>query len=173
MGFISIKQHYRIGHTVHVTKAGICIGSPYIPDLIVIGHDGSIKKSYERGSNEELDRYMQEFRADPEKLKQLAIAKDVFERELPVYTWIGAEIKECHCEEYGWPHTTNEGQLMYENTYFRTREDAVKAAKVDAACGIRWRKEAIEKAERELVELRVDLARLEADSAMLEQHGHQ
>ena len=30
MGWKNIKEHYRIGHTVHVTDKGICIGSPYI-----------------------------------------------------------------------------------------------------------------------------------------------
>lgn len=28
------------------------------------------------------------------------------------------------CEEYGWPNTTHSGEIMYENTYFRTRGEA-------------------------------------------------
>jgi len=37
MGWKNIKEHYRINHYVQVTEQGICIGSPYIHNIIVIG----------------------------------------------------------------------------------------------------------------------------------------
>ena len=47
MGWKNIKEHYRIGHAVQVTDAGICIGSPYIHNIIIIGVDGTLKKRTE------------------------------------------------------------------------------------------------------------------------------
>jgi hypothetical protein len=31
---------------------------------------------------------------------------------------------EFQCEEFGWPHKTTTGEQMYENTHFRTIEEA-------------------------------------------------
>ena len=44
MGWKNVKEHYRIGHSVHVTEKGICIGSSYIPDIIIIAPDGTIER---------------------------------------------------------------------------------------------------------------------------------
>lgn len=167
MGFKSVKDHYQILHAVHVTDAGICIGSPYISDLIVIGLDGVLKKRHRSGTNAELDRYMAEFDADPEKLKELVARPDTFTDALPVYTWDGGEIIEAKCEEYGWPNVTHEGRMMYENTFFKSKADAVKHAKADAACGVKWRGEAVVEAEQKLAEQKAELARCEAELAKL------
>lgn len=168
MGFKTVKEQFRIRHSVHVTEDGICIGSPYISDLIVVGLDGRLKKRHERdGSNDELDRYMREFDADPAKLQQAVAAQDTFTKSLPVYTWSGGEIVETKCEKYGWPNTTHEGRMMYENSFLKSKADAVKAAKKDAACGVKWRREAVEQAEKELAKQRAELARCEADLAKL------
>lgn len=168
MGFKTVKERYRIKHAVHVTSDGICIGSPYVSDLIVIGMDGVLKKRHEReGSNDELDRYMREFDADPAALKEAVAAKDTFAKSLPVWTWNNGRIIEAKCEKYGWPNTTHEGRMMYENSYFQTVPEAVKAAKEDATFGVKWRREAIAKTEQELAEHKADLARCEGHLAQL------
>lgn len=168
MGFKTVKEHYRIGHSVHVTADGICIGSPYISDLIIIGLDGVLKKRHEHeGSNDDLDRYMAEFDADPEKLKQCVAAKDVFTKSLATHTWDGSEIIEAKCEEHGWPNVTHEGRMMYDNAFFKSKAKAIAAAKADAACGVKWRKEAVAEAEQKLAEHKAELARCEADLAKL------
>jgi hypothetical protein len=168
MGFKTVKQRYRIGHSVCVTEKGICIGSPYIHDLIVIGLDGALKKRHEReGSNDDLDRYMREFDADPAALRAAVEATDTFTKSLPVYTWEGAEIIESKCEKYGWPNATHEGRMMHDNVFFKTRAEAIKAAKEDAACGVKWRRGAVEEAEQKLDEQKAELARCEADLAKL------
>lgn len=168
MGFKTVKEQFRIKHAVHVTSRGICIGSPYVPDLIVIGFDGALVKRHEReGSNDELDRYMREFDADPAKLRAAVEATDTFAKSLPVFTWKGAEIIETKCEKYGWPNTTHEGRMMYENEFFKTQLEAVRAAKDDAACGVKWKRGAVEETEQKLADLKDELARCEADLAKL------
>lgn len=167
MGFKAIKEHYRIGHSVHVTSEGICIGSPYVSNLIVIGFDGVVKKREDGRLNEDLARYMREFDADPAKLKELAARTDTFTTSLPVYTWEDGKIIEAKCETYGWPNTTHEGRIMYENRFSKSKDEAVKAAKEDAACSVKWRREAVERAEKELAEQKAELARCEAHVAQL------
>ena len=167
MGFKSVKEHYQIGHTVHVTSEGICIGSPYIPNLIIIGLDGTLKKREDGRHNEDLARYMAEFDADPAKLKELIAQPDTFTKSLPVFTWEGGEIIEAKCEEYGWPKTTHEGQMMYENTFFKSKAQAVKAAKSDASVGVKWRRESIAEAEQKIADNMADLARCQANLAKL------
>ncbi len=44
MGWKNVKDLYGIKHTVQMTEKGICIGSAYVHDLIVIGLDGVLKK---------------------------------------------------------------------------------------------------------------------------------
>ena len=107
---------------MQVTPAGICIGSGYIHDIIVISADrGEIVKRYEprRGwsSNENLVRYQAEMDADPLKLAELVAAEDVFERSIPVFTYEGGAIVEKQCEELGWPNVTHDGSMQFENTF--------------------------------------------------------
>lgn len=169
MGFKKLKEHYRIGHAVCVTKAGICIGSPYIHDIIVIGMDGEIKKRYEDGkTNDDLLRYQKEMDADPEKLREVVQAKDIFEAAIPVYTYEGGNIIKKLCEKTGWPNVTHDGDLMYENTYSTDKHKVVKWAKENAEAGI-------ELGQRRVEEIKADLAKMEelvkesqADLAKLE-----
>jgi len=169
MGHKKLKEHYRIGHTVCVTDKGICIGSPYIHDLIVISPDGKIIKA-DDGHNKDLKRYTDEMKADPEKLREIVEAQDVFEADIPVYTYDGGEIIEKLCEKPGWPNVTHDGDMMYENTYSTDKCLVVKWAKTNAALGVQRKQERVEESKAELVKFEVlvkesqsDLAKLEAD----------
>lgn len=167
MGWKSIKEHYRIEHSVQVTEQGICIGSPYIHDLIVIGLDGTIKKHSESG-NEDLVRYMREFQPDPEKLKSLAQAGDIFERSIPVYTYdYKGNILEKQCEEPGWPNVTHDGQMMYGNTFSTDRAKVVSWAKSEMKAGIRLLTYGIARDRQKIAEREADLAEYETALAKL------
>lgn len=153
MGWKSVKEHYRIGHSVQVTEQGLCIGSPYIHDIIVIGLDGKIKKPDFGGGNEDLKRYMREFEADPERLKSLVEAEDKFEKSIRVYTYdYSGNIIEKQCEEPGWPNVTHDGQMMYDNTFSTDRKNVVKWAKSEIKAGIRLVKDRIKEDRRKLLE---------------------
>ncbi|HDR9103691.1 hypothetical protein [Paraburkholderia sp. A3RO-2L] len=128
MGWKAVRDHYRIGHHVQVNEKGICIGSGYIHDIIVVSLAGELVKTYGRGSNEELARYEAEMLADPARLKALVAQQDVFGETMPVYTYAGGRIIEKRCEVFGYPHATTEGDCMYANLFFRTREEAIRAA---------------------------------------------
>ena len=154
MGWKNVKEHYRIEHIVRVEDDCICIGSGYIPNLISIDQDGTILENVD-GSNDDLHRYLAEFKADPEKLKELVSLPDKFGPTVPVYTYDGDQIIEKQCEETGWPNLTTDGELMYENTFFASRDDAIETAITNAKAGISL-------AERALERLRADRAKEEA-----------
>lgn len=140
MGWKNVKEHYGIVHSVQVTPDGLCIGSPYVHDIIVINiADGKIIKKYRDGSscNANLHRYQTEFDASPEKLRSLIESPDNFGSTRTVYTWEGAEILEKQCEELGWPNVTTDGHMMYENTFSTDRAQVVKWAIADAKAAVK------------------------------------
>ena len=163
MGWKNVKDHYRIGHFIRVTEEGICIGSSYIHNIIVIGLDGTLTTREERSCNEDLRRYMAEFDADPETLKRLVATPDTFEKSLPVFTYDGGDILEKQCEEYGWPNVTHDGDMMFDNTFSKSRTKVVKWAKENAAAGVRLREERLERIKGELAEAEADLATARED----------
>lgn len=157
MSWKNVKEHYRIGHIVQITEKGICVGSAYIHDLIIIGMDGAIIKGNDGRANEDLGRYMKEFGADPQKLSELIKAPDTFQKSLPVYTYDGANIVEKSCEEYGWPNVTHDGCIMHDNMFSKDKAKIVKAAKKDAQCGIDWRTRRILEMVKNMAELKADM----------------
>ena len=184
MGWKTFKEHYRIGHYVQVTEWSaahasrwrkdyptdkvICIGSPYIHDIIVIGLDGAIIKGDDGRSNEDLKRYMAEMKADPAKLREVVLAQDTFAASIPVHTYSGGKIIEKRCEVLGWPNVTHDGDMMYENTFSADKSVVVKWAKRNAAAGIRWQLERIDEIKQNLAEVCGQLEESVADFAKLE-----
>ena len=168
MGWKNVKEHYRIGHAVQVTPEGICIGSPYVHNLIVIGLDGTIKKRDDGRSNDDLKRYMAEFDASPVNLKNLVLGQDKFSKSITVYTYDRANIIETQCEKLGWPNVTHDGQMMYENTFSPDKAKVIQWAKSNAAYGVPWRQERIREKIRELATLDSELSEVEGWIAKLE-----
>jgi ribosomal protein L7/L12 len=171
VGWKNVKEAYNIGHIVCVSEGMICIGSPYIHDIIKIDMDGKIVKEYGESwgqSNEDLMRYQTEMKADPAKLKALIAKPDTFNKSIPVYTYDGAEILEKQCEETGWPNCTHDGLVMYENMYSTKKAEVIKWAKKNAKSGIQFWKDSIERAEKELEEKRGYLKEHEEELKELE-----
>lgn len=166
MGWKNVKDHYRIGHIVHVKDHGICIGSPYISDIIVIDPSGKIIKRLERAHGD-LGRYQSEMDADREKLRRLIEAPDEFARSIPVYTYQDDRIIEKRCEEPGWPNVTHDGELMYENTHSTDKQEVIAWAKRNAQHGVSMFRADIRDAEQKLQELRAQLAEEERIVASL------
>lgn len=142
MGWKNVKEHYRIEHFVQVTPAGLCIGSSYIHDIIVIrlqdDDEGMFLKRYQgMGGNKDLERYQAEMDADLVTLRELIRTPDTFTASLPVYTWEDGKILEKHCEEYGYPNVTHDGQMMYQNTFSPSYHVTLDRAIKDAEAGVR------------------------------------
>lgn len=168
MGWKNIKEHYQIEHIVHVSEEGICIGSGYITDLIVVGQDGALKKRFNERSNADLLRYQSEMDADPELLKRLVQSQDSFVQSIPVYTYEDGSILEKFCEEPGWPNATHDGCLMYENTFSTDKDQVVAWAKRNAEAHVNSMRRIITQNENDLAEFRAELAGAEENRTRLE-----
>lgn len=166
MGHKAFREHYRIGHIVKVNERGVCIGSPYIPDLIVVAMDGTILEEYDR-LNEDLKRYVAEMKADPAKLREVLNAPDTFEASIPVYTYKGADIIEKLCEKPGWPNVTHDGDIMYENTFSTDKAKVVAWAKRNAGLGVKFANDKIEQLKSDIARVESNLAKELADLAKL------
>lgn len=152
MGWKNIKEHYKIKHSLSVTEKGICIGSPYIHDIIVISKEGKVIKEYDSMSNKDLLRYQSEMNADLEMLRTLTVSKDVFTTSIKVYTYHEGEIIEKFCEELGWPNCTHDGETMYENTFTDDLHKAIGWCKNDAEIMLKMAEERVDIKKEELKE---------------------
>lgn len=166
MGWKAVKEHYRIGHTVHLRTDGLCIGSTFVSELIVVSREGQIIKGYGRG-NEDLERYQNEIGAAPARFIELLDSPDTFARDLRVYSYRGAEIREQFCEEVGFPNITHDGELMYDNSHYLDKADAVLHAKKNAASAVRSMTRHVASIEADLAKARADLASCEEDVVTL------
>lgn len=148
MGWKAVRDYYRIGHIVQVRNGRICIGSPYIPEIIVIDADGNVTKR--DSSNADLKRYMTAFNENLKKLSDLVQQPDEFERSIPVFTYDGGKIVEKQCEKLGWPNITHDGEMMYDNTHSADRSRVVEWARKNANAWVESVRERISQQEKEL-----------------------
>lgn len=169
MGWKNVKDYFRIEHIVSVTQAGICIGSPYIHDIIVLGPHGEIRKGGEDyPHNADLRRYLREFRQEPAKLRELIEAPDTFSASIQVFTFKGGEVIEKRCEALGWPNPTHDGQLQYDNTFSTDKAKVVRWAKESRRCSIINQVRCLAEVARELAQHQGWLAEAVADLEKLE-----
>lgn len=180
MGWKRLKEHYGIRHQVAVyPEKGICIGSAYVHDIIVIAdtdhplewHDRTYKRPMNIGCGltiwrgdtigrgEPFDGLVERWQAYPKELRNTIDEPDTFGRSIPVYTYdYDGNIIMHVCEEPGWPHVTHDGRMMYENTFSIDRGQVREWAKrelIAAAVSVR---RGIKDDEARLAERRAQLA---------------
>lgn len=174
MGWKAIRDHFRIGHIVHVSDGRVCIGSPYVHDLIVIHDDGSLSgysldTSGGLPSNEDLARYVREMRADPELVRRLLVQEDQFDKSITVWTYDDEQAKAVQkfCEEPNWPNVTHDGQLMMDNTFYETAIEAARYGLRNARAGLRMLSRSLDRAAKDQQELCDLMAETEIEVATL------
>lgn len=116
----------------------IAVGSPLCHDLFKVDKKTlEIKYALDRGGREYLTRRDRELLFIWDKLQELIDSgeihdiingNDEIENPLPVWFEKDGEIVMSYTDEYGWPNTTIEGYTMYNNTHFKDKKSAVKAA---------------------------------------------
>lgn len=80
---------------------------------------------------------------------------DEIENSIPVWTVKDGQLIETYTDEYGWPNTTYDGYVMYENIYFKTKKEAIEYAISENESGIRFMSDVLDKKEKELKEDRL------------------
>lgn len=171
MGWKAVKEHYGIEHIVQVVPdKGICIGSGYVHDIIVIGEDLSIMRMGYIGRGEPFDGWVRAMESDKDNLRELIETPDRFTASIPVYTYDDdGNIIEKRCETPGWPNVTHDGCVMYENTFSTDRAEVVEWAKRDLEAAVESARRSVTDAERDLEKRRTWLERCEAGLMKLEE----
>lgn len=140
MGFKAIKDIFKIGHIVHVREDIIYIGSAYVSELAHINmNTGEIVDK----DNFLYRNYIHLLQTPPDKILAIIQEKDDFDQSIPVYRAEGDKIVTHYCEKVGWPNTTHEGILIYENEFFINEKDAFEYQKKDIATYINFLKEEV------------------------------
>jgi len=62
---------------------------------------------------------------DNGQIHDIINGQDEIEKRLPVYTYNDNGVVETFTDKYGYPNTDIDGNLMYDNTYFKTRAKAI------------------------------------------------
>jgi len=129
------------GYTVNNQTECIAVGSPMCSDLISVDkktlriryaldtfHEG--RKSLENKTNTELLFIWDKLQGliDSGEIHDIINGNDEIENPLPVWTFEDGKLIETYTDKYGYPNTTVDGHIMYENTHFKKRQDAIKKA---------------------------------------------
>lgn len=140
----------------------IAVGSPLCHDLIKVNKKtkemtfalDTWKKGKSSLGNSELlfiAEKLEELIANNE-IQKIIDEDDIIEKPLTVYSFSDFEIVESITDEYGWPNTTISGQVMYNNVWFKTKEEAQKKAISETDAWIKYLNEEIEKAEKIIID---------------------
>lgn len=127
------------GYTISNHKNYIAIGSPLCHDLIAVDKQtmkiklaldpfNEGRKTLEGRANGELlfiyDRLVEMIGTG--ELNDIINGDDVIENPLPVFYVDDGKLIETVTDCYGWPNTTITGELMYDNTHFKSRKKAIE-----------------------------------------------
>jgi hypothetical protein len=132
------------GYTVNNNRDYIAVGSPLCHDLISVnkknlklkyaldtwkeGRKCLEKKSSKENPCELLFIYdkLQEL-IDNGQIQDIIDGNDEVDNPLPVFAIDNGILIEKFTDAYGYPNTTIDGFLMYDNEYFKTKEEAIKS----------------------------------------------
>ena len=137
-------------YIVHSSNEYIAIGSPLCSDLISVNkrslHLKYTLDGYREGRKALVKKNYEELLFIWDKLQELIDngqiidiirGVDILENPLPVYTVKEGKLIETTTDAYGWPNVTVSGELMYDNTYFNNRADAIQYGIKDVEAGLK------------------------------------
>lgn len=133
MGWKALKDHFKIDHHVVIEGDKLCIGSDYVHNLAEIElATGKVIPRQGAFSDFLAEKYPALVAADPKDILALLAQPDVFKASIQVFTYDGAEILEKRCEVLGWPNTTHDGLMQYDNTFSADKAKVIAWAKRSA-----------------------------------------
>lgn len=94
-------------------------------------------------------------------IQEIINGADTAENPITVYSFDEnkCEIVESFCEALGYPNVTLDGEMMYNNTHFASREDSVKKAIENAEAGVRLTLRCISEKESDILRLQEMLSK--------------
>ncbi|MCP4914655.1 MAG: hypothetical protein GY909_16180 [Oligoflexia bacterium] len=150
MGWKSFKEYFGINHIVHIREDNLCIGSPFVTDLVKICTKTG-KIAYESHWSDFLSEYYPSIlKASTDKLLDLIKKEDVFENLKTFYTCEKGEILEKKAPSNEFPEVTTDGKLIYEGMLFSNKQEALLKAIRDCRSSIEITKDSIERVKNEV-----------------------
>lgn len=123
------------GYHVNNKPDYIAVGSPLCHDLISVDKEtlkvkyalDTFHKGREALGNDELIFIWDKLHEliDTGQIHEIITGIDEIVNPLPVFTSENGKLIETFTDHYGWPNTTIEGFIMYDNAYFPTRRQAI------------------------------------------------
>jgi len=155
-----LQKYLNTSRTVHETKDNICVASAICHKLITIDKK-TLKLKYaldafnegrESLKDDELLSIWDKLQGliDSGKIKYYIDGVDKIDKKLPVYWCDNGILKEDFTEKYGWPNVTQSGELMYDNTHFKTSREAIKSGLKDMALCMKFSREIINQKQNEI-----------------------
>lgn len=125
-------------YTVHETREHVCVGSPLCSELFTVDKK-TLKIKYAldafregraafKYKSEELLFIWDKLHelVESGEIKELMEGEDILENPLPVFAVEDGELISTHTDKYGWPNTTKEGKIMYDNSWFKDQTSAIE-----------------------------------------------
>lgn len=142
MGIKAFKENYGLDKGVTQVRDGhICHGSYYVPDMIKVSLDGQWvidAKSLWVNGDKELEALRDKLFEDKKsgKLKEIWEKKEDCAELNIVYTYKGGRVVKKYAEEFGWPNVCTDGEMMYDNTHFKTYKEAKDKLLIETSAGV-------------------------------------
>ena len=167
MGWKALRDKYGIRHIVHVRPGYVCIGSPYVTELVKVNMTTGELIESPTFSGFLKREYPDLLAASPREVLGVINEVDSFEKSEVVFTYADGKIHSLLCEKVGWPNATHDGELMYENTFSADKGQVVRWAHASAEQGVNFAASVVASVEAELAQRKQHLAKLQAEYAEL------
>lgn len=146
MGLKSLVLEFGIRYIVQKIKCSktdkeyIAIGSILCPEIIIIDEGYKVRWGNLGSRDDKLgELYDKLDKAENDgSLKRIIEEKDNVNNVITVYTYKKGKVVKTYCEELGWPNLTVDGWIMFENTYFTDRKDALNECRKDATGRLKY-----------------------------------
>lgn len=87
---------------------------------------------------------------DSGQIHDIINGNDEIENPLTVWTFEDGKLVETFTDKYGWPNTTYDGKTMFENTYFKTRKEAIEKGLIEYKAGVSLTQSMVNESEERL-----------------------
>lgn len=135
MGIKLLKERFGIKHIIQIVDGEICIGSDYLYNIITIKKGFTLEVCRSGISNDLLERNFTDLSVALEsgELKKIVEEPDTYENLITVWTSRHGKVVKKQCEVFEWPEVTTDGEMIYENTFFKTRREALRYCRRDGS----------------------------------------
>jgi hypothetical protein len=151
-------------------KRLLCVGSAMCTDLITVDMD-TLKVKYALDTfhegrkaikNDKIEFIWDKLHEliETGEIHDIANGKDILDNPIPVYTVKDGELIECFTDDFdseNSPGVTDDGEIMYINTFFLSKKEAIERGMREEEAGIKYCKSRLEELDQEIIRYRKEL----------------